>query len=97
MASGEDSGFKLGFKGLPNLYQLLGVSVNASSEEIRRSHLAKARLYHPDKNPHSLPEENDMMKYLYNARDILSDPEKRIKHDEHLTDDLDTTTPSDLM
>ena len=38
-----------------------------------------------------------MMKYLNNARDILSDPEKRIKHDEHLTDDLDTTTPSDLM
>ena len=95
MANSDSGGFNpLGFKDLPNLYHLLGVNVTASSQEIRRSHLSKARLYHPDKNPQ---QSEEMMKYLNNARDILSDPEKRIKYDEYLADDLATTTPKDLM
>ena len=81
----------------PNLYEVLGISPTASKEEIRRSFLVKARRTHPDKNS-GLPQSEEMMKLLNKARDILSDPEKRIEYDEHLeNDDLSTPIATDLM
>ena len=81
----------------PNHYEVLGVNRTASNVEIRKSFLAKARHVHPDKNSGVLQSE-EMMKLLNKARDILSDPEKRIEYDEQLeNDDLSTPIPTDLM
>ena len=35
---------------MKNYYKILNVSKNATSEEIRRKYIKKARKYHPDKN-----------------------------------------------
>ena len=81
----------------PNLYEVLGITPTASNEEIRRSFLVKARRAHPDKNS-GLPQSEEMMKLLNKARDILSDPEKRIEYDEQLeNDDLSAPIATDLM
>jgi len=97
MAASFDFNSWSGSTETPNLYQLLGVDVNASTEEIRRSYLTKARFTHPDKNP-GLPQSEEMMKYLNKARDILCDTEKRIEYDEQLAnDDLNTAKARDLM
>ena len=87
----------LGGSGVPNLYELLGVDINATEGDIRKSYLAKARLMHPDKN-HGLQKSDEMMKYLNKAREVLFDPEKRVKYDEYLADDDSTGVPAkDLM
>jgi len=83
--------------GIPNLYELLGVDINATEGEIRKSYLAKARLMHPDKNP-GIQKSDEMMKYLNKAREVLFDPENRIKYDEYLADDDSTSKQAkDLM
>ena len=80
----------------PNLYEVLGINSTASNEEIRRSFLAKARRMHPDKNS-GLQQSEEMMKLLNRARDILSDPEKRIEYDDQLENDDSSIPVADLM
>ena len=65
-------------------YSVLGVSSNASDQEIKRAYRELARKYHPDNyanNPLAdLAEEK--MKEINEAYEILSDPEKRKKYDD---------------
>lgn len=64
-----------------SLYAVLGVSSNASPEEIRKAYHKSALRLHPDKNP---GDENAKAKFqqLQNVMAILGDPEKRELYDQ---------------
>ena len=64
-----------------DLYNILGVSKEASQEEIRRSYRKLARKYHPDANPDD-PDAESRFKEIQHAYEILSNPEKRREYDE---------------
>ena len=61
-------------------YEVLGVSRNASPEEIKRAYRKVALQYHPDKNPGDKTAE-EKFKEASNAYDVLSDSEKRKIYD----------------
>lgn len=57
-------------------YEILGVSREATAEEIKRAYRRLAREHHPDVNQ-SDPEAEERFKALGEAYAVLSDPEKR--------------------
>lgn len=61
-------------------YELLGVSEDASQEEIKKAYRKKAKKYHPDSNKDTADEEK--FKKINKAYDVLSDEEKRKKYDQ---------------
>ncbi|KAF4658028.1 ribonucleotide-diphosphate reductase subunit rnr1 [Perkinsus chesapeaki] len=64
-----------------NMYRLLGVERDASTSEIRKGYLLRARQVHPDKNPDDAEAHNSFVK-LQRAYSILSDEEQRKRYDE---------------
>jgi curved DNA-binding protein len=60
-------------------YDALGVSRNASSEEIQRAFRSLARRYHPDVNKD--PSAEDRFKEINEAYRVLSDPDTRKRYD----------------
>ncbi|MBB6097554.1 molecular chaperone DnaJ [Deinobacterium chartae] len=60
-------------------YELLGVSRDASPEEIKRAYRALALKYHPDRNKEADAQER--FAAINNAYAVLSDPEKRAHYD----------------
>ena len=60
-------------------YALLGVSRNASEEEIRRAFRRKAMEYHPDRNKN--PDAEEKFKEINEAYQVLSDSKKRGQYD----------------
>ncbi|HEX5429150.1 MAG TPA: DnaJ domain-containing protein, partial [Pedococcus sp.] len=60
-------------------YQDLGVSRDATAEEIKRAYRKKARTLHPDVNPS--PEAEEQFKRVSQAYDVLADGEKRRAYD----------------
>ena len=69
-----------------NYYDLLGVNVSATQEEIRKAYLLRVRVLHPDRfDPHRQPVEwrqaNEMLRELNEAYAVLGDREKRAQYD----------------
>jgi molecular chaperone DnaJ len=65
---------------MATLYDTLGVSKNASTEEIKKAYRKLAAKYHPDRNPGDASAE-EKFKEVQNAYDVLADPEKRKQYD----------------
>jgi len=63
-----------------DLYDVLGISRNASTDEIKKAYRRLALQYHPDKNPGDKTAE-EKFKEVAEAYAILSDPEKRARYD----------------
>jgi DnaJ-class molecular chaperone len=63
-------------------YNVLGVPRGASAKEIKSAFRKLARKYHPDVNAGDAAAEK-RFKEVNQANEILSDPEKRRKYDEH--------------
>jgi len=66
---------------MPNHYDLLGVSQDATAEEIKAAYRKLAMRWHPDRNLGN-PEAETRFKEIGSAYEILSDPDKRKRYDE---------------
>lgn len=64
---------------MSDLYAVLGVSRDASPEEIKKAYRKLAREYHPDTSAHDNAE--DRFKQISAAYETLSDPERRRRYD----------------
>ncbi|MGN0998400.1 MAG: molecular chaperone DnaJ [Faecousia sp.] len=62
-------------------YEVLGVSKDASAEDIKKAYRKLALKYHPDRNPDS-KEAEEKFKEAAEAYEVLSDDEKRSRYDQ---------------
>ncbi len=77
--------------GRKNHYTALGVSRDASTEEIKRAYYEAAQRLHPDKNKY--PGETEMFLEVQQAYEVLSNAERRAKYDATLSPDATTDFP----
>lgn len=63
----------------PDYYKTLGISRDASADDIKKAYRRLARDYHPDRNKASDAERR--FKDINEANEVLSDPEKRRRYD----------------
>lgn len=63
-----------------NPYEVLGVSKDASADEIKRAYRKLSKKYHPDLNHEAGAEEK--FKEVNDAYEILSDPQKKAQYDQ---------------
>ena len=62
-------------------YEVLGVSKNASDDEIKKAYRKLAVKYHPDRNPGD-KEAEAKFKEINEAHEVLSDKQKRARYDQ---------------
>ncbi len=63
---------------MADLYRLLGVSQDASQEEIKRAYRRQARSLHPDAGG-----DEEAFKNATRAYEVLSDPQRRARYDRY--------------
>ncbi len=64
-------------------YEILGVSRNASSEEIKKAYRNLAKKWHPDMNPDNKKEAEEKFKEISEAYEVLMDPQKKQLYDNY--------------
>ena len=65
-----------------NYYDILGVSKDATQEEIKKAYRKQALKYHPDKNPGD-QKASDTFKQVSEAYEVISDENKRKIYDQY--------------
>jgi molecular chaperone DnaJ len=68
-----------------DFYQVLGVSKDASAEQLKKAYRKLARENHPDSNPGEGAQakaKQEKFKAIAEAYDVVGDPDKRVKYDE---------------
>jgi molecular chaperone DnaJ len=65
-----------------DFYEILGITKNASEDEIKKAYRKLAIKYHPDKNPDDKASE-EKFKEAAEAYEILSNPEKRQRYNQY--------------
>ena len=63
-------------------YKVLGITKNATSDEIKKAYRKQARKLHPDINPND-KEAHEKFQQLNEANEVLSNSEKRAKYDKY--------------
>lgn len=63
-------------------YEILGVSEDADTKEIKKAYRRLAREYHPDANRDNREAAEARFKEINEAYEVLGDPEKRAKYDQ---------------
>jgi hypothetical protein len=78
-----------------NYYDELGLSPNASAEEVKEAYRTMMRLLHPDlqQDPGLQRAAEVQVKKLNRIYAILSDPERRRRYDDQLAGEYERTTP----
>lgn len=73
-------------KGIANYYDVLGVSVYASTEEIRQAYRERIKIFHPDKyaDPKKKMDFQEQCKVVNEAYGVLKDGVKRTRYNEIL-------------
>ena len=65
-----------------DFYEILGISKNASDDEIKKSYRKLAMKYHPDRNQGNVESEKKF-KEASSAYEVLKDPQKRSAYDQY--------------
>jgi DnaJ family protein A protein 2 len=83
-----------------SLYDLIGVNPTVNDRDLHKAYLAKAKVFHPDKNRHD-PNATAKFQALNEAYAILKDPEKRRIYDRSgpagLADIVESQSEMDLI
>jgi DnaJ family protein B protein 4 len=66
-----------------DLYKRLGISKNASDDEIKKAYKKAALKWHPDRNGHQKELATENFKKISEAYEILSDPNKKDIYDQY--------------
>lgn len=67
---------------MENLYNILGVSPNASTDEIKKAYRSLAMRHHPDRSTH--PSAEIRFNAIKTAYELLSDPQQRAAYNQSL-------------
>ena len=76
-----DEEFRKARENLPNYYEILGISQNATQDEIKQKYRKLAKEIHPDKSKKNSEEQ---MSEINKAYEILSNKERRERYDKFL-------------
>jgi len=74
----------MALKGFKDYFKILGISRNATDQEIKSAFRKLARQFHPDLHPHDEKAESEF-KEINEAYEILSDEDKKNSYEEYLS------------